>query len=115
VAPISFGWQVANWPDTPMSGQELHQANERNLQALEGAFYTVWVSDHVTPPHAHQEPTSPTLECWTSAATPEMIADYFRKYRAVGCDHFMISRFADFPATAGALLRASEVGPLLAE
>jgi alkanesulfonate monooxygenase SsuD/methylene tetrahydromethanopterin reductase-like flavin-dependent oxidoreductase (luciferase family) len=51
----------------------------------------------------------------TTIGTPEMIANVFRQFRQVGCDHYMISRFADFPSTDGALLFAEEVAPLLAD
>jgi alkanesulfonate monooxygenase SsuD/methylene tetrahydromethanopterin reductase-like flavin-dependent oxidoreductase (luciferase family) len=69
VAEISFGWHINTWPDDAhTTAEQLRDHNEQSLRALAGAFDTVWVSDHVTPPHTWTPPTWPTFECWTTVA-----------------------------------------------
>jgi alkanesulfonate monooxygenase SsuD/methylene tetrahydromethanopterin reductase-like flavin-dependent oxidoreductase (luciferase family) len=45
--------------------------------------------------------------------TPEMVADQIRPYLALGVEHVVIARFADFPQLDGAHQFAAEVVPLL--
>lgn len=79
MAEISYGYHVNTWPDDAQTtAEQLRDDAEQNLAALAGRFSTLWVSDHLNPPHPWMDPSWPTLECWTTAVH---FASMFPTYR----------------------------------
>ena len=64
---IRFGWRI---PEFPVKGQpegkEFIAQVLRSLESVEGKFDSAWLSDHVIPWAAWQNPATDNLEGWTA-------------------------------------------------
>lgn len=65
-ATIQFGWRIPAFPvDGSRGGVFVDQITEC-LDAVQGPFSSAWVADHFVPWHQDQDPTTDTLESWTT-------------------------------------------------
>ncbi len=64
---ISFGWRIPEFPVKGQpEGQEFIVQVLRSLESVEGKFDSAWLSDHVIPWAAWQNPATDNLEGWTA-------------------------------------------------
>ena len=64
---IRFGWRIPEFPVKGQSeGQEFIAQVLRSLESVEGKFDSAWLSDHVIPWAAWQNPATDNLEGWTA-------------------------------------------------
>jgi alkanesulfonate monooxygenase SsuD/methylene tetrahydromethanopterin reductase-like flavin-dependent oxidoreductase (luciferase family) len=64
---VGFGWRIPEFPvkEQPV-GQEFIAQVLRSLERVEGGFDSAWLSDHVIPWAAWQNPATDNLEGWTA-------------------------------------------------
>lgn len=65
---IKFGFRI---PASPVDGGQIDDFRDRMFQfvrRVSGHFDTVWFSDHFIPWHTALDPTTATLEAWTTIA-----------------------------------------------
>ena len=67
IVKIGFGWRIPEFPirGQPV-GQEFITQVLESLEAVEGNFDSAWLSDHVIPWAAWQNPATDNLEGWTA-------------------------------------------------
>jgi alkanesulfonate monooxygenase SsuD/methylene tetrahydromethanopterin reductase-like flavin-dependent oxidoreductase (luciferase family) len=63
---VQFGWRVPAFPTDGSGSQIFIDQILANLGAVSGRFSSAWVADHFVPWHREQDPTTVTLECWTT-------------------------------------------------
>jgi alkanesulfonate monooxygenase SsuD/methylene tetrahydromethanopterin reductase-like flavin-dependent oxidoreductase (luciferase family) len=64
---ISFGWRIPEFPVKGQpEGQEFIAQVLRSLESVEEKFDSAWLSDHVIPWAAWQNPATDNLEGWTA-------------------------------------------------
>jgi alkanesulfonate monooxygenase SsuD/methylene tetrahydromethanopterin reductase-like flavin-dependent oxidoreductase (luciferase family) len=63
---VRFGWRLPMWPADDTPGIVLVHQIENHLRRIEGAFQSVWLSDHFVPGNDWRGPEPDTLEAWSA-------------------------------------------------
>jgi alkanesulfonate monooxygenase SsuD/methylene tetrahydromethanopterin reductase-like flavin-dependent oxidoreductase (luciferase family) len=67
-APLRIGWRMPMWDPDGQAVSAWLPSVASNLEAIRGAFDSVWLSDHFVPGTRWMPPEPDTLECWTATA-----------------------------------------------
>jgi alkanesulfonate monooxygenase SsuD/methylene tetrahydromethanopterin reductase-like flavin-dependent oxidoreductase (luciferase family) len=66
VVRVDFGWRMPIWPVDETPGGVLVKQIEDHLRQVDGAFQTVWISDHFEPANDWRGRDGDTLEGWSA-------------------------------------------------
>ncbi len=63
---VSFGWRIPAFPVDSSNAHEFKNQILSELEIVQGAFDSAWISDHPIPWADWQSPNTPNLEGWTA-------------------------------------------------